>query len=231
MVRFGQTIPHLLDTGSLLDVGCGEGYFLKELSDSGLVLAGCDISPVRLGAARRNLTGTGISLFTDDIRCLHHGDGEYDQVTALEVLEHIPEWQQALSELMRVASRRVVVTVPYDERLVLQSCPECGETAYLYGHMNSFREDDFPGQEIDGDVSFRKLRDPMNPMYYVKRMAAMASHLLKGKNEGNGTSYVLCPGCYNELPYTRMHERIWNRVVKLARRRPEYLLVEIDKHA
>ncbi len=39
-------------------------------------------------------------------------DGAFDTVMALEVLEHIPHWETVLQEMLRVARRCVLVSVP-----------------------------------------------------------------------------------------------------------------------
>ena len=45
---------------------------------------------------------------------------------------------KAVSELVRVASRYVVVSVPYDIKIEMTLCPHCNKEYYLYGHQHSF---------------------------------------------------------------------------------------------
>lgn len=75
-----------LQPQSLIDVGCGDGKLLFELSlkDENIKLHGTDFSEKALGFARA-FTGTRVS-FTNDVP----GNKEYDMWTAIEVFEHIP---------------------------------------------------------------------------------------------------------------------------------------------
>lgn len=238
LTRFKGTLKNLLNLGSLLDVGCGEGYWLKFLSErTKLQLFGSDVSPNKLDISRRNLDNKDIPLSVEDIRKLSYENGEFDQVTALEVLEHVPQWQKGLDELIRVASKRVVITVPYNQKLIYEICPNCGGKAYIDGHLHSFTEKDFQDINIDGKVSFKSLQHSAD--YYVKR--ALKEILVKTKkrvgiNNGSGRASTICISCYDKVlrtkyskSYKKYSERAINRLSKLISNYPEFLLVEIDK--
>ncbi len=236
--RFKETSKHLLDSGSLLDVGCGEGYWLKFLSErTKLQLSGSDVSKIRINLSKKNLHNINIPLFVDDIRELPYESKEFDQVTALEVLEHVPEWQKGLDELIRVASKMVVITVPYRQKLRYEICPDCGGKAYIDGHLNSFTEDDFQNINSDGKISFKGLQHPLN--YYIKR--ALKEILVKTKkragiNSENSSASTICTNCYSDVPYSKYtksdkkySERAVDRLSKIIKHYPEFLLVQIDK--
>ncbi|MAG50400.1 hypothetical protein CL621_02030 [archaeon] len=232
--RFRQTSRHLLDSGSLLDIGCGEGYWLKFLSETtDLQLSGSDVSQIRLNLSRKNLNNENISLSVDDITELPYENKEFDQITALEVIEHIPEWQKGLAELVRVASKRVVITVPYNQELIYEICPDCGGKAYVDGHINSFTKKDFQNIIINGKVSFKGLKYPLN--YYTKK--ALKEIIVKTKKEaeiGNeeDCTPIICPDCYKDIPstrYAKFSKRALSRLSKIIKHYPEFLLVQIDK--
>ena len=234
--RFEKTLQHILEQGSLLDVGCGEGYWLKFLSErTYLQLSGSDVSQNRINLSKKNINNGKISLSVDDIRELPYESKEFDQVTALEVLEHVPEWQKGLDELIRVASKRVIITVPYNQKLKYEVCPDCGGKAYIDGHLNSFTEDDF--QNINEKVSFEGLQHPLN--YYIKR--ALKEILIKtqkkaGINNEKSSASTICTNCYSNVPYTKYpksdkkySKRALSRLSKIIEHYPEFLLVQIDK--
>lgn len=86
--------------GSMLDVGCGDGRLIHELRSKVERLAGMDFSERSLHFAR------GFNAHADFL----HGDPddldeEFDLVSAIEVLEHIPD--QGISEFLQKLSRRV----------------------------------------------------------------------------------------------------------------------------
>ncbi|MCS6800733.1 MAG: class I SAM-dependent methyltransferase [Chloroflexota bacterium] len=98
--------------GSVLDVGCGEGFVAAYLTArlEQLWLVGLDASAAALRYAndqtqlRRFLQG--------DAAALPVADRSVDLVIALEVLEHLPSPEWALCELRRVSRGPVIVSTP-----------------------------------------------------------------------------------------------------------------------
>ena len=62
-------------------------------------------------------------------------------VTAVEVLEHIPELDEAVKELKRVSRKYILITVPYKERPTPVYCPYCSKVFYKNGHLHYFDEE------------------------------------------------------------------------------------------
>jgi len=89
----------------ILDVGCGPGFYVKELLDevggAGHVTA-VDGSPDMLAAARRRTEGhANVDFHQGDATGLPVGDGEYDGAICVQVLEYVPETTDALREIQR----------------------------------------------------------------------------------------------------------------------------------
>jgi ubiquinone/menaquinone biosynthesis C-methylase UbiE len=100
----------------LLDIGSGRGVFLWPLLDQfpDLSVTCVDLREDRVADIQAVAAG-GISRLRGmqaDATKLLFPDQSFDGVTALEVLEHIPEPQKAASELVRVARRFVIASVP-----------------------------------------------------------------------------------------------------------------------
>ena len=62
----------------------------------------------------------------------------FDLVTCIEVLEHIPDFKNALYELKRISKNWIIITVPYEQNLKTKLCPHCLKTFYVDGHIHSF---------------------------------------------------------------------------------------------
>ncbi len=94
----------------VLDAGCGSGALLSDLSRLGSVAA-VDPNPPAVEHAR----GRGIGdVSLAGVEALPFGDGEFDLVTCLDVLEHVADDRAALRELARVTRPGgfLVATVP-----------------------------------------------------------------------------------------------------------------------
>lgn len=100
----------------VLDIGSGRGAFLWLLLDTfaWLPITALDVLDYRITDIEAVRDG-GISTLTPvhgDATHLPFDDGQFDGVTMLEVLEHIPDTAAALKEVCRVARRFVVLSVP-----------------------------------------------------------------------------------------------------------------------
>jgi SAM-dependent methyltransferase len=100
--RIGGILGDLAPT-SLLDAGCGEGEMLRR----GVVPAGA--RTVLLDRRKDSVAHT-----LGSVDALPFANASFDVVTCFEVLEHLPDPAAAVRELMRVARRAVVVSVPYE---------------------------------------------------------------------------------------------------------------------
>jgi len=108
-----------LDPDELLDIGSGRGAFLWPLLDSfpQLKVTSIDQQERRVADIRAVSEGGIDNLDSQKMSAtdLDFGDGSFDVITMLEVLEHIPEAQKALSEAVRAAKRFVLLSVPSKE--------------------------------------------------------------------------------------------------------------------
>jgi 2-polyprenyl-3-methyl-5-hydroxy-6-metoxy-1,4-benzoquinol methylase len=99
---------------SVLDVGCGEGLltqrFAERLSDGRVV--GVDLDDPNLHAEWEARARPNLEFRTLDGPELPFEKDEFDVACALEVLEHVPDPARTLSEMVRVARRHVIVSVP-----------------------------------------------------------------------------------------------------------------------
>lgn len=85
----------------VLDVGCGNGVYLAELSrrEHRGVVCGMDLSPGMLMAARSR---SAASLLVGDAQRLPFADATFDCVLAMHMLYHVPDRDHAISEIRRV---------------------------------------------------------------------------------------------------------------------------------
>jgi 2-polyprenyl-3-methyl-5-hydroxy-6-metoxy-1,4-benzoquinol methylase len=99
---------------SALDVGCGEGVLTRRFAeklDHGQVV-GIDLEDAKLRAEWASRTRPNLDFRTYEGPDLPFGPNEFDIACAIEVLEHVPDPQRTLAEMVRVARRHVLVSVP-----------------------------------------------------------------------------------------------------------------------
>jgi ubiquinone/menaquinone biosynthesis C-methylase UbiE len=123
---------------SLLDIGASEGY---QASLERAVL-GLDVTCTDLAAeaCKRARAIYNLSASQSDARSLPFADGQFDLVTCSETLEHIEEYQLAVEEMLRVAQKAVIITVPHETAAHVQNSLITGE---LHAHVNAFTLNSF----------------------------------------------------------------------------------------
>jgi SAM-dependent methyltransferase len=120
---------------SILEVGPRDGHhsaLLKERFDS---VVGVDLAPPRLSLF-------GVSMAQASVTALPFRSSAFACVLCAEVLEHVPDVEQAAAEISRVASGAVIIGVPFrqDTRAGQLTCRQCGKVNPPYGHVNTFDE-------------------------------------------------------------------------------------------
>lgn len=100
---------------SLLDVGVGQGVFINILALLKIFkkLDGIDI------ANHKYLINLGFNFILMDATKLKYPNNHFDVVVCMEVLEHLEndeEVPKIISELRRVASKKILITVPFNEQ-------------------------------------------------------------------------------------------------------------------
>lgn len=103
-------LPPSREPRTILDAGCGTGINLALLSEFGDV-TGVDRSDeaIRFCHLRQE-----VNVRKAELEALPFAEGTFDLVTALDVLEHIPDDGKALGEIIRVCKPggHVLITVP-----------------------------------------------------------------------------------------------------------------------
>ena len=83
-----------LQTSRVLDVGCGGGILSESMAQAGADVLGIDLAEAALSVARLHALETGATVEYRDISaedCADEMPEQFDCVTCLEMLEHVPD--------------------------------------------------------------------------------------------------------------------------------------------
>jgi ubiquinone/menaquinone biosynthesis C-methylase UbiE len=111
--RYDFAFERISHKDSALEIGTGTGYFSEMLSRH-CRYTGIEIDPASCQQARSRLNGQG-TVIEGDAQALPFPDSSFSRITALEVLEHVPDFRKAVREIHRCLSPdgRVIISVPY----------------------------------------------------------------------------------------------------------------------
>ena len=97
---------HALLTGSILDLGCGNGIFTQRLSRDGAIVTGLDLSPYLLNQNPHDRLTCG------DAALLPFRDTSFDLVFEANLLHHVSDASAVIAEMHRVSRKYVVLLEP-----------------------------------------------------------------------------------------------------------------------
>jgi 2-polyprenyl-3-methyl-5-hydroxy-6-metoxy-1,4-benzoquinol methylase len=167
MAGFQRCLDELVERAapdSLLDVGCGEGLLVQRVAERlpAARVVGVDLQEQSIQAGWSRHEAPNLSYRTMDGRTLPFADGEFDTVSAIELLEHVSEPEAMVAEMSRCAQRHLLVSVP---REPLWRALNVARGAYVSdlgntpGHLNHWSRRAFVGMmRAHGDVA--ELRSP-----------------------------------------------------------------------
>jgi 2-polyprenyl-3-methyl-5-hydroxy-6-metoxy-1,4-benzoquinol methylase len=151
MAGFERDLDELLELAapsSVLDVGCGEGVLVHRWAQrlGGRRLVGIDLreESIQAGWAERQAPNLEYRVVQDANRPF--AASEFDLASAIEVLEHVPDPEQTVSEMARCAERHLLVSVPREPLWRMLNIargaywPALGDTP---GHLNHWSRRSF----------------------------------------------------------------------------------------
>lgn len=102
--------------GRLLDVGCGDGSFLREAAGEGWTVTGTEFSPAGAQIAR----AAGVPVFTGELHEARLPGEGFDVITCWHVIEHVSDPRRLLDEMYRLLTPGgvlVLATPNLDDRV------------------------------------------------------------------------------------------------------------------
>lgn len=147
-----------LDNKIILDIGCGDGVLSYFLSKEGAKVYGIDYSDIAINFAKEKCKGMNINFVQGSAYDLDYEDNTFDIVVSSDVIEHLEDVSQYLSEIKRVISNEGVVVIstpvrytefPLDKEHIIEWFPSEYKSVieeyfknnrYFYSHSLSLQE-------------------------------------------------------------------------------------------
>ena len=99
-------------SGVVVDIGIGEGFALERMFPAHTPAIGLEYRHDKALVAAEKLPE--VAVVRGDAGVLPFPDRSADLVTSIEVLEHLPGYEQAVVEMARICRGRLVVSVPWE---------------------------------------------------------------------------------------------------------------------
>jgi 2-polyprenyl-3-methyl-5-hydroxy-6-metoxy-1,4-benzoquinol methylase len=142
--RLHETIIHHVPASArlILDVGCGNGWLSQALVNAQRQVISMDISLRNPQKALANLPHPNHAGLVADVFNLPLADASVDCIVASEIIEHVPSPVQFVAQLMRPLKPggKLIITTPYNEKLVYHLCIHCNRPTPEHAHIHSFSE-------------------------------------------------------------------------------------------
>ena len=172
----------------VLDAGCGTGGMLDLFqSRSDIEAVGADLSPDALGFSR----GRGHTrLVGADLTLLPFRTASFDAVTALDVLEHVPDDARALAEICRVLRPGgiLVASVPAYQFL-------WGPHDEALHHQRRYTAPEFCRRVQEAGLMVEKRTYLLSALFPLAAATRIAS---RNKREGSNAGLPMVPGPVNQ---------------------------------
>lgn len=192
---------------SFLDAGGAEGYtthLVRELF--GVAVTHSELSEEACQRARDIFHVNSVPA---DIQRLPFKNGEFDVVTCSDVLEHTPDVENAVAELLRVAAKALVITVPHEPPELIDAIVKHEKP---HGHINSFCKTSFDYLKPRGyRVRCRKMVSPL------LRLAVALMEPLPRECRPGMSSPAIAIRAYNAcVPLLARFRKLWGKKTAAA---------------
>jgi 2-polyprenyl-3-methyl-5-hydroxy-6-metoxy-1,4-benzoquinol methylase len=189
----------------ICEIGIGEGFLLKLLYlDRYRNLTGIDVSGYLINKLKKEFLQKNykIKLVKQDISKLLDVSTEYEVVICVDILEHIKEIENAISNIHDMLKKGglLFMTLPWNEEIInnMVICPYCKNKFHPIGHFHSFKsiEDikNFLGGKFQiTEIDFCKPVDLNlinNIFYFLKKTILRPLYFKKGKPKYLSTIFV-----------------------------------------
>jgi len=139
--EFGLLARHVNEApgASVIDVGCGTGWFSRRFTAVGFNVTGVDIDAASVEFARSRSDGQS-SFLVGDARQLAFPDRSFDYAISVTTLCFVDDWPRALREIVRVARRGWAIGLLNRHSALWRQKGRSNDGSYAGAHWHTARE-------------------------------------------------------------------------------------------
>jgi 2-polyprenyl-3-methyl-5-hydroxy-6-metoxy-1,4-benzoquinol methylase len=126
---------------TILEIGTGGGFALEELKKVNSTFIPLDIPLGNLKKIRELESGATLPTCADAYQLPFRADS-FDLIIMAEVVEHLQEPEKVMDEVFPLLKKdgKLLVSVPYKEKISYQICVHCHRVTPTHSHFHSFDE-------------------------------------------------------------------------------------------
>jgi 2-polyprenyl-3-methyl-5-hydroxy-6-metoxy-1,4-benzoquinol methylase len=96
-IKYKDELPYVVD-GRALDIGCGNGRFIRSMNSLGWRCEGVEFSETAVAVCRQ----AGLKVFHGELEKAGFDNGSFDLVTARHLVEHVADPAMLVTEIARI---------------------------------------------------------------------------------------------------------------------------------
>jgi SAM-dependent methyltransferase len=182
-----------LDFADCIDTGCAQPFLLQEIMTRYPVAGyGCDLSDQVMESNQRMLPAAEFRVL-DLTKDTWPNGRQFDLVICSEVLEHIPSWQEVVTNLVKMTGKHLVITVPSGPLRAMDR---------LVGHYQHFHGPELTAELERHGCHIRQIRYWGFPFHslYKALISKLSPARVYGSFSGGG-SYGWTKRAFSQLLY------------------------------
>jgi len=124
----------------ILDIGCGKAWVAGYFAPRKDLVCSFDISTTNTEKAVQTYPVDNHVAVVGDVYHLPFQENTFDALISAEVIEHVPEVEAYLRELIRVCrpGGKIIISTPYDEKIAMHLCVHCNRPTPSHAHLHTF---------------------------------------------------------------------------------------------